>query len=353
MDTLTHALSGALLAGVCVRSKPGPAALDPRRAAAAGFAAAAFPDIDFALRLVDTLTYLNWHQGPTHSLVLLPAWAWLLAWAFAQLDPRRPGWRAYFAPAALGLLAHIAGDVITAYGPMLLWPLTDARFAWPLAFVLDPVLSTIIALGLAVALLARRPRAAAVGVVLALAAYGGVLAGLRLQALQLGHAYAAHHLAVPARVHDLPQPLSPRNRMIVVEAGDGYFLARVKLGVASRREARVASVPGLPAWLARIDAAYPSEADMPWRHVGRFGSGGDAALARRAWPDPAFAPFRRFAELPVLDRVERDGSRVCVWFYDLRFSFPELPPSFRFGLCRDRPADPWRLARERGAFWID
>ncbi len=86
MDPLTHALSGALLTRAAARlpspSHPERTALPLRIQITAGFAAAAFPDVDFALRLIDTLTYLNWHQGPTHSLILLPLWAWLLSGLF-------------------------------------------------------------------------------------------------------------------------------------------------------------------------------------------------------------------------------------------------------------------------------
>ncbi|MFN3565608.1 MAG: metal-dependent hydrolase [Burkholderiaceae bacterium] len=85
MDTLTHALSGALLARALTRSAP----VRPDRtgerwfgvpvpvghAFAVGFFAAAFPDADFALRLVSDLASLRGHRGVTHSIVLLPRWA--------------------------------------------------------------------------------------------------------------------------------------------------------------------------------------------------------------------------------------------------------------------------------------
>ncbi|MGH8728304.1 MAG: metal-dependent hydrolase, partial [Burkholderiales bacterium] len=53
MDTLTHALSGALLARATASATQAHLAPGPRMAA--GFFAAAFPDCDFALRLIDTL----------------------------------------------------------------------------------------------------------------------------------------------------------------------------------------------------------------------------------------------------------------------------------------------------------
>lgn len=85
MDPVTHTLSGALLMRAVTSSHTQYAQRLPlRERIVAGSVAAAFPDSDVVLRLIDTLTYLNWHQGPTHSLVMLPFWAFLLAHLFSR-----------------------------------------------------------------------------------------------------------------------------------------------------------------------------------------------------------------------------------------------------------------------------
>ncbi|MEK6550290.1 MAG: metal-dependent hydrolase [Pseudomonadota bacterium] len=74
MDTLTHALSGALAARA---AEPGEAGgkLLPRRARLwLGFWAAAFPDSDFIVRFLDPFIYITTHRGVTHSVVMLPLW---------------------------------------------------------------------------------------------------------------------------------------------------------------------------------------------------------------------------------------------------------------------------------------
>lgn len=75
MDTLTHALSGALL-GRLIARPPDPArpAPKPWQMVVAGAAAATFPDLDFVLGYVSELTYLRGHRGVTHSVLLLPLW---------------------------------------------------------------------------------------------------------------------------------------------------------------------------------------------------------------------------------------------------------------------------------------
>src|SRR5690554_4212721 len=153
MDTLTHAVTGALIARVAAPSQPRPGQLSHRARMTAGFLAAAFPDIDFALRLTGTLNYLNWHQGVTHSLVLLPVWALLLSVIFSRATSGRYTWQAFYLPVCLGLMIHIAGDVITAYGPTLLAPFSYERFYIPLIYVSDPPFTLIAIAGLAAAIM--------------------------------------------------------------------------------------------------------------------------------------------------------------------------------------------------------
>jgi len=63
MDPVTHTLSGVLLMRAVTSSHTQHAQQLPlQKRIIAGSVAAAFPDSDVILRLIDTLTYLNWHQ---------------------------------------------------------------------------------------------------------------------------------------------------------------------------------------------------------------------------------------------------------------------------------------------------
>src|SRR5512134_793452 len=99
LDTLTHALSGALLARATAPADAPPRSI-PRRVAA-GFFACAAPDLDFVLGFVSPLVYLEQHRGPTHSLLLLPFWALLLSWALAKILREQRGWRALYGVSAM------------------------------------------------------------------------------------------------------------------------------------------------------------------------------------------------------------------------------------------------------------
>ena len=65
---------------------PSDARLSPRTRLLLGGVAAAFPDVDFIGFLIDPLRYLAyWHQGLTHSLLLLPLWSLLIGTAWVSL----------------------------------------------------------------------------------------------------------------------------------------------------------------------------------------------------------------------------------------------------------------------------
>ncbi|MGQ0522225.1 MAG: metal-dependent hydrolase [Betaproteobacteria bacterium] len=349
MDTLTHALSGALLARAAAPGASRPDSLSARERLAAGFAAAAFPDCDFALRLVDTLTYLNWHQGITHSLVLMPVWAWVLAHLFSRISRGRYAWRAFYGVAVLGIAIHIAGDLITAYGSMLFAPFSEQRYSIPLAFVIDPYLTALLAGGLATVIVCPQSRPAAVGALALALAYITLLANLHSGALAVGREYAAKHRIDGAGIHALPQPLAPSNWKVIVSGSEVHHEAHVNLwrqeAMAPLEDAGV---------LHKIFRAYRPASMLEWRRHPRFGGDpGHVSIAREAWSREEFEPFRRFALFPALDTAATRNGDQCAWFYDLRFSVPTLTPSFRYGMCRSSSSGEWRIARRSGSFWID
>lgn len=340
MDTLTHALSGALLARATAPVTITPTNLAPGPRMAAGFAAAAFPDCDFALRLLDTLTYLNLHRGITHSIVLLPVWAFGLSLLFSAFTRGRVNWRAFYGVAALAIGIHIAGDVITSYGTMILIPLSHMKIAIPLVFIIDPWFTGIIVIGV---LASRGERRYPAIIALAcLLAYLVMQAFLRDQARAIGEAHALERGISDSIVHALPQPLSPFNWMIVVSSPGTHDQAFVNL---LRTKEQVAGD-----WLlSRISSGYAPRSSQEWT---RWPRTSNDDLAHEAWNDPALDAFRRFAEIPALLEVEVKNGGQCVWFVDLRFTLPAVAPSFVYGACREGAA-PWRLARRQGQFLVD
>ena len=354
MDPFTHALSSALLARAAASPGAQPqqeeATLPVRLQVATGFAAAAFPDLDLVLRLIDTLTYLNWHQGPTHSLVLLPVWAWLLAWLFSRLNRGHYAWQSFYRPACLGIAIHIAGDLITSYGLMLFAPFSTERFSLPLVFVIDPWFSLIIVTGLVASWRFPQHKVPAIATLLVLCGYVIFLSTLHQQAVTIANRYAGSQAISHPQIDVLPQPLSPFHWKIIIRDHETYHLADIDLRDSSGQQHS-----NTGNWLlTKMAAPYRPITENNWKIQLQFGNDpANAALIHEAWLAPAFAPFRAFAQFPVSDSVDVQGQKFCAWFYDLRFKFPELPPSFRYGVCRENDQAEWRMVRQRGLFYID
>src|SRR3990167_2651265 len=188
MDTLTHALSGALLARATARrEKP---ALPLGRRVAVGALVAAFPDLDIVATWISPLAYLYHHRGVTHSLVMLPLWTVLLAWLLAWLWRGGAGREAYAPVVALSLAAHIAGDWITNFGTMIFAPLSDYRHGIGTTFIIDLWFSGIIVAGLLLSLAWRRSRVPAVAGLAVLAGYVAFQYVLLQQAVDFGERHA-------------------------------------------------------------------------------------------------------------------------------------------------------------------
>lgn len=329
MDTLTHALTGALagraLAGAHAR-------VSPAAAGWVGLAAAAFPDVDFGIAPIDPYAYLSLHRAVTHSLVMLPLWAALVAVAAAALSRGRYRWRALLPYAALGMLVHIAADLFNIWEVKFAWPLSDAGLAVPVLFVIDPLYTALVIAGLVLSA-RRQVRPGALTGMLLVAAYTAVQFPLTAHAER---AVAALGEAAPQgtlRVYG--QPLSPLHRRVVVSDVEGHSWAYLKLFAGGKEIAAHSAAPTL--W-----TAYRPAGEIEWRRVLHPEAAG--AFAAEVWRREEMRVYRDFAGLPYLYAVEAEGDAVCAWFADLRFMLPGRSPAFRWGMCR-HPDDRWTRHR--------
>jgi len=354
MDTLTHALSGALVGRLLAPSlrtltAAGEAPLPPSwQFVVAGAVAAAFPDIDFLLGYVSDIAYLRGHRGVTHSLLLLPLWATLLSWLAARAFALGAGtpsrWRAFYLVAAAALLLHIVGDLITQFGTMISAPLSDRRFGWGTTFIIDLVLSGLLVAGLGASAIWRHSRIPAATALVLVAAWIGVGAMGRSEALAFARAYAAANGIRAVAVDAAPRPASPFNWTAIVFDGERYHYAHI-----NTRRSEVLHAGPDDNFIRRLSAPYRPLSLAEWQTRAKFGNGATQDLAREVWSAQDFAFYRWFAMFPVLDHVDggSDGRR-CATFRDLRFELPgrdELP--FRYGLCER--AGP-RSAAEAGSW---
>ncbi|BBK38794.1 hypothetical protein STAQ_38720 [Allostella sp. ATCC 35155] len=280
MDLATHALAGLVLARAADPSgtRPGTAAVL--------VVGSLLPDIDMVAALFDPARAPLLRHTATHSLILLPAMAAGLAVAVRLAGARAPGGH-LFVLAATGIGLHILLDLLNAYGVALLFPLSDARFEFGLLFVLDPVLTGILVLALALSRLAPSPRrraAVAAAALLLCVAYVDVAAGLRQRSADLVAATAHAPL-----VDLVPEPLSPWCWRGIVARPGGYaqYAVRPVAGVVTP-----------------LDPVVSDER-----------AAAVVAVRRSALP----AGFDAFLRAPVW---QVDGERVTV--HDLRYRFALL-----------------------------
>jgi inner membrane protein len=341
MDTITHALSGALLARATAPQPPDDRALPLGRRVLIGFLAAAAPDLDWVIGYIGPVEFLMYHRGVTHSLVMLPLWAYLLARLCAVMWRGDRPWRAYFGIIALGLGIHIAGDWITSFGTMVFAPVSDARLGIGTTFIIDLWFTGIILGGLAASAVWRRSPVPALAGLAVLCGYVAFQAVLQQRALEWGEAYARGAGLREATVTAQPRPVSPFNWMVVARSGEEVRYSFINL--ARREPLRPAPDAG---FIARLDEAYLPRGHAQWVHATRFGSSdAERAVAREAWSQPQFAFFRWFADEPVLLRVDAGNPSTCAWFQDLRFFTPGRDSwPFRYGMCREA-GGPWQLYR--------
>jgi inner membrane protein len=340
MDTLTHALSGALLARATARGQATRGEL--ARRVAAGFFSCAAPDLDFVYGFFGPVQYVLNHRGPSHSIVLLPFWAFLVAWLLAKILRAPGGWRELYGISAIGIGAHIAGDLITSYGTMFLAPLSDWRAGIGTTFIIDLWFSGIIVAGLIFSMVFRKTKWPSLAALAMLVGYVGFQYTLKQRALDFGEQYALAQGLSGARVDAQPRPVSPFNWTVFVSDDESHRFSHVNL---YRKEIRPYR-PG-DGFIARVDSPYLPLDQAVWVTRTRYGET-DQALIRDAWNSDALGFFRWFAVHPAFDGLAR--ASTCVWFVDLRFDSPGrgvMP--FQFGACRERQGERWRPFERLGA----
>jgi inner membrane protein len=342
LDTLTHALSGALFARALAPSRPRPEDPPIWQSMTLCAVAAAFPDSDIVVSFFSSYSYLLNHRGATHSVLMLPLWALLLAW-LASLCFRHPqGWRAYAGTTFLGIAAHIAGDLITTYGTMIFAPFSNERYAWGTTFIIALWFSGIIVAGLLAGWIWKGSRRPAMIASLMLFAYVGLQAVWRSQAIDFGEQYARTAAIAGATVSVQPGAPSPLNWMVMVEKNGDYRYAFVNL-----KRTEIATDPGPEGgFLETLSAPFNPLPVAIWNRASLTGSSVEnAPLVREAWMSPQMAFFRWFARYPALIGVDSVLARECIWFEDLRFIRPGTPFNpFRFGVCRE-PGGEWTRYR--------
>jgi inner membrane protein len=153
MDSLTHLALGAAVGEAVLGAKIG------NRAALWGAIVGTLPDLDVVLApFQDDIGFLVHHRGLSHSFAAVAAAALLLAAFLARRyrgHPREPGFRHWLGLTAGCLLTHVLLDVCTTYGTPVLLPWSDVRVSLGNLFIVDPLVTLPLLIGVGACLFLR------------------------------------------------------------------------------------------------------------------------------------------------------------------------------------------------------
>lgn len=221
MDSLTQAVLGASIAGVCAPSG------QRRKALLVGAALGTLPDLDVAIRYGDAVKNFTFHRGFSHSLfVLVPLSALLWAILRRWWSPVRAAPLPWLAAIALALVTHPLLDAHTAYGTQLFWPLDSPPVMWSTLFIIDPVytLPLLVAVIVASIVPARRRASAALtaGLMISCAYLAWSWIG-KTQVERHARAELSQMGMVDPRLFSTPTPFNTLLWRVVVLTEDGYL----------------------------------------------------------------------------------------------------------------------------------
>ncbi len=141
MDPITQTVCGAIAAQAIFNKKLG------RSAVLFGAIGGILPDVDVFFQYSDPIVAWDMHRHFTHALAFIPIGGLIAALPFLLRSHWRQHWKLALGAATVGCATHGLIDCCTSYGTYLLWPFTNARYAWDNMSIIDPVFTLPILIG--------------------------------------------------------------------------------------------------------------------------------------------------------------------------------------------------------------
>ncbi|MGB7737801.1 MAG: metal-dependent hydrolase [Steroidobacteraceae bacterium] len=143
MDSLTHIVLGAAVGTAVLGRKAG------LRAALVGAVCNTLPDLDVLIAHGSPVRDFTFHRAGTHALFWLTLAAPAIAWLVARLNRRlEASYREWLLLAWLSLVTHPLLDAFTVYGTQLLLPFSDYPVGVGSVFIIDPLFTVPMIVGL-------------------------------------------------------------------------------------------------------------------------------------------------------------------------------------------------------------
>jgi len=150
MDSLTQIALGSAVGHAILGNKVG------RKAVLWGAALGNLPDLDVFIPYGGPVEAFTYHRGFSHSLLIHLLISPLIVWLILKIHTSMQAYKTrWFWLVFLCLSTHALLDSLTVYGTQLLWPLTEYPFAISSMFIIDPVYTLPLLVGVACTLLPK------------------------------------------------------------------------------------------------------------------------------------------------------------------------------------------------------
>ena len=228
MDSLTQLTLGAAVGEAVAGRQAG------WKAPVWGAALGTLPDLDvLANPFLTEAQSLVFHRSLTHSLLFAIVMAPLVGWALRRLHGTDVQWSRWAMLTGTVLLTHIGLDCLTSYGTQIFWPFSRYPVILATIFIIDPLYTVPLALGLLLGLrwtpTARARR---------LANYAGLAvssAYLLVTVLNKVHVNQVFETALDRQGYETTQVLTkptPFNNLLwtaIAESRDGFYIGQYSL----------------------------------------------------------------------------------------------------------------------------
>ncbi|MCD8505060.1 MAG: metal-dependent hydrolase [Burkholderiaceae bacterium] len=283
-----------------------------------GAAAGTTPDLDVVVDFGDAILNMTRHRAESHALLFLTIASPIFAGAAAWLGKRPELFKRWLLAFWLVFITHVTVDYLTVYGTQLLQPFTDYPFGRGSIFIIDPLYTLPLLIGLIACLVSRTDKRLRFNAI-----------GLAVSSLYLVWGLGVQQHVESVARQNLPKSVDPASKVLVTPSPLNSVLWRV-----------VATSPThyYEGWYSLFD----QEPVINWTEHDR----GSKLIAQHS-DHPGIARIQAFSHGFYRMR-EVDGT---VYITDLRMGFE---PAYFFNFNMGAPnatgeLDPTRPAIQQGS----
>ena len=151
MDSITQIALGISVSETVMQNKVG------RKASLWGAICGTLPDLDVFIPFGNVIKEFTYHRAESHAFFYMAIAAPILAWLITKIHPGTKPHRIRWVVAVyLTFVTHVLIDGLTAYGTQMLLPFSNNPVAWNTIFIVDPLYTVPLLVGILLMFFARK-----------------------------------------------------------------------------------------------------------------------------------------------------------------------------------------------------